>query len=447
MNEREARIRREASELARAWAQEPRWEGIERPYAADDVLRLRGSFRIEHTIARQGADRLWDLLTSSEYVAALGSLTGGQAVECVKAGLPAIYLSGWQVAADANLAGETYPDQSLYPVSSVPAVVRRLNNALRRADQIVWSSGEDAEVKWMAPIVADAEAGFGGALNAFELMKAMIDAGAAGVHFEDQLASEKKCGHLGGKVLVPTEQFLRTLTAARLAADVAGVPTVLVARTDALGATLITSDVDARDASFTTGDRTHEGFYRVRNGIDAAIGRGLAYAPFADVLWCETSTPDLEEAAAFAEGIHAHHPGKLLAYNCSPSFNWRKHLDDDRIASFQKELAAMGYRFQFITLAGFHALNASMFELARGFAAEGMSAYVRLQEREFALEPDGYTATRHQAEVGTGYFDEVSRVITGGRGSTLALKGSTEEAQFLPDPGRPQIEDTERGER
>jgi isocitrate lyase len=447
MSEREARIRREATDLARTWAREPRWEGIERPYAAEDVLRLRGSFRIEHSIARRGAERLWALLMSSEYVQALGSLTGGQAVECVKAGLPAIYLSGWQVAADANLAGETYPDQSLYPVSSVPAVVRRLNNALRRADQIAWSGGEGADVEWMAPIVADAEAGFGGALNAFELMKAMIDAGAAGVHFEDQLASEKKCGHLGGKVLVPTEQFLRTLTAARLAADVAGVPTVLVARTDALGATLITSDVDERDASFATGDRTHEGFYRVRNGIDAAIARGLAYAPFADMLWCETSTPDLDEAAAFAEGIHARHPGKLLAYNCSPSFNWRKHLDDDRIASFQKELAAMGYRFQFITLAGFHSLNASMFELARDFAAEGMPAYVRLQEREFALEPDGYTATRHQAEVGTGYFDEVSRVITRGRGSTLALRGSTEEAQFLPYPGRPKIEDVERGER
>jgi isocitrate lyase len=447
MNEREARIHREASALAGAWAREPRWEGIERPYAAEDVLRLRGSFRIEHTIARQGAERLWALLTSSEYVPALGSLTGGQAVECVKAGLPAIYLSGWQVAADANLAGETYPDQSLYPASSVPAVVRRLNNALRRADQIAWSGGEDADVEWMAPIVADAEAGFGGALNAFELMKAMIEAGAAGVHFEDQLASEKKCGHLGGKVLVPTEQFLRTLTAARLAADVAGVPTVLVARTDALGATLITSDVDARDASFATGHRTHEGFFRVRNGIDAAIARGLAYAPFADMLWCETSTPDLDEAAAFAEGIHARHPGKLLAYNCSPSFNWRKHLDDDRIATFQKELAAMGYRFQFITLAGFHALNSSMFELARDFAAEGMPAYVRLQEREFALEPDGYTATRHQAEVGTGYFDEVSQVITGGRSSTLALKDSTEEAQFLPASRPSHVKDIERVER
>jgi isocitrate/methylisocitrate lyase len=447
MNEREARIRREASELSRSWALEPRWEGIDRPYAAEDVLRLRGSFRIEHTIAGKAAERLWGMLTSSEYVPALGSLTGGQAVECVKAGLPAIYVSGWQVAADANLAGETYPDQSLYPVSSVPAVVRRLNNALRRADQIAWSGGEDADVDWMAPIVADAEAGFGGALNAFELMKTMIDAGAAGVHFEDQLASEKKCGHLGGKVLVPTEQFLRTLTAARLAADVAGVSTVLIARTDALGATLLTSDVDPRDASFASGDRTQEGFYRVRNGIDAAIARGLAYAPFADMLWCETSTPDLDEAAAFAGGIHARHPGKLLAYNCSPSFNWRKHLDDDRISSFQKELAAMGYRFQFITLAGFHALNASMFELARDFAAEGMPAYVRLQEREFALEPDGYTATRHQAEVGTGYFDELSRVITGGRGSTLALEGSTEESQFLPEPRRADIEDIERGER
>jgi isocitrate lyase len=451
MSEREVRIRREAEELARAWAREPRWEGIERAFAAEDVLRLRGSLRIEHTIARRGAERLWAMLTSREFVPALGSLTGGQAVECVKAGLPAIYLSGWQVAADANLAAETYPDQSLYPVSSVPAVVRRLNNALRRADQIAWSSGEDADVEWMAPIVADAEAGFGGILNAFELMKSMIDAGAAGVHFEDQLASEKKCGHLGGKVLVPTDQFVRTLTAARLAADVADVSTVLIARTDALGAALLTSDVDARDASFATGDRTHEGFYRVQNGIDAAIARGLAYAPFADMLWCETSAPDLDEAAAFAEGIHARHPGKLLAYNCTPSFNWRKHLDDDRIASFQKELAAMGYRFQFITLAGFHALNASMFELAKDFAAEGMPAYVRLQEREFALEPDGYTATRHQAEVGTGYFDEVSKVITGGHGSTLALKGSTEEAQFLPASGprsgRSPAEDIERAER
>jgi len=435
MDERSSRIETEAEELARTWATDPRWRGVERPYAAEDVVRLRGSFPIEHTVARLGAERLWELLENDEFVPALGALTGGQAVECVKAGLPAIYLSGWQVAADANLAGETYPDQSLYPSSSVPAVVRRLNNALRRADQIAWSSGEGTDVRWMAPIVADAEAGFGGALNAFELMKAMIEAGAAGVHFEDQLASEKKCGHLGGKVLVPTDQFVRTLTAARLAADVAGVPTVLIARTDALGATLLTTDVDPRDRAFTDGGRTHEGFVRVRNGIDAAIARGLAYAPFADVLWCETSTPDLDEAREFAVRIHARFPGKVLAYNCSPSFNWKRHLDDDAIAGFQKELAAMGYRFQFITLAGFHALNSSMFELARGYADEGMSAYVRLQQREFELEPDGYTATRHQAEVGTGYFDEVSQVITGGRGSTLALKGSTEEAQFLPASG------------
>ena len=447
MNERDSRIRDEGDRIAREWAADPRWADVERPYAAEDVVRLRGSFAIEHSVARRGAERLWELLTSTEYVAALGALTGGQAVECVKAGLPAIYLSGWQVAADANLAGETYPDQSLYPSSSVPAVVRRINNALRRADQIAWSSDEGADVEWMAPIVADAEAGFGGALNAFELMKAMIEAGAAGVHFEDQLASEKKCGHLGGKVLVPTDQFVRTLTAARLAADVAGVPTVLIARTDALGATLLTSDVDPRDAAFSTGDRTHEGFFRVRGGIGAAIARGLAYAPFADILWCETSTPDLDEAQAFAEGIHARHPGKPLAYNCSPSFNWRKHLDDDRIASFQKELGAMGYRFQFITLAGFHALNASMFELAKEYATEGMPAYVRLQEREFGLEPEGYTATRHQAEVGTGYFDEVSQVITGGRGSTLALKGSTEEAQFLPASARSHVKDIERAER
>jgi isocitrate lyase len=346
----------------------------------------------------------------------------------VKAGLRAIYLSGWQVAADANLAGHTYPDQSLYPANSVPAVVRRINNAMMRADQIAWSEGREAGL--VAPILADAEAGFGGPLNAFELMRSMIEAGAAGVHFEDQLASEKKCGHLGGKVLVPTDQFVRTLTAARLAADVAGVPTLLVARTDALGATLLTSDVDPRDQRFTNGERTHEGFYGVRNGMEAAIARGLAYAPYADMLWCETATPDLDEARAFAEGIHAMYPDTLLAYNCSPSFNWKQHLDDATIARFQKELGAMGYRFQFITLAGFHALNASMFELAHGYADEGMSAYVELQQREFAMEVEGYTATRHQAEVGTGYFDRVSTVISGGSSSTLALKGSTEEAQF-----------------
>jgi isocitrate lyase len=425
----EDRIRREAENLETHWRTSPRWKGVRRDYAAEDVIRLRGSVTLEHTLARLGAERLWCLLRQEEYVPALGALTGGQAVEMVKAGLKAIYLSGWQVAADANSAGQTYPDQSLYPVDSVPTVVRRLNNALQRADQIAWAEGNTGTY-WLAPIVADAEAGFGGSLNAFELMKAMIAAGAAGVHFEDQLASEKKCGHLGGKVLVPTAQFQRTLTAARLAADVCGVPTVLVARTDALAATLLTSDVDETDRAFVTGERTAEGFYHVRNGIDAAIARGLAYAPYADMLWCETSTPDLGEARAFAEAILAEHPDTHLAYNCSPSFNWRQHLDDDTIATFQRELAAMGYRFQFITLAGFHALNASMFDLASGYATEGMSAYVRLQEREFALEETGYTATRHQAEVGTGYFDRVSSVVSGGQASTLALEGSTEAAQF-----------------
>jgi isocitrate lyase len=422
------RIRREAEALELEWTTDPRWHGVERPYSGEDVVRLRGSVRVEHTLGRIGATRLWDLLNTREYIGALGAMTGGQAVEMLKAGLEAIYLSGWQVAADANLSGQTYPDQSLYPANSVPAVVRRLNNALMRADQIAWSEGHDNRL--LPPIVADAEAGFGGPLNAFELMRSMIEAGAAGVHFEDQLASEKKCGHLGGKVLVPTGQFIRTLTAARLAADVLGVPTLVVARTDALAATLVTSDIDVRDARFTTGTRTHEGYHRVREGFDAAVARGLAYAPFADMLWCETSTPDLDEARAFADAIHAEYPGKLLAYNCSPSFNWKQHLDDTTIAGFQKELASMGYRFQFITLAGFHALNASMFELARGYAEDGMSAYVRLQEREFEMEEEGYTATRHQAEVGTGYFDRVSEVISGGAASTLALKGSTEEAQF-----------------
>jgi isocitrate lyase len=423
-----ARIRREGDELERQWATEPRWRGVERPYSGEDVVRLRGSVRVEHTVARVGAERLWELLGTRDYVAALGAMTGGQAVEMLKAGLEAIYLSGWQVAADANLSGQTYPDQSLYPANSVPAVVRRLNNALMRADQIAWSEGHD--IRLLPPIVADAEAGFGGALNAFELMRSMIEAGAAGVHFEDQLASEKKCGHLGGKVLVPTEQFVRTLTAARLAADVLGVPSLVVARTDALAATLLTSDIDERDARFTTGSRTHEGFYRIEAGLDAAIARGLAYAPYSDMLWCETATPDLDQARAFADAIHSEYPGKLLAYNCSPSFNWKQHLDDIEIARFQKELGSIGYRFQFITLAGFHSLNASMFELARGYAEEGMTAYVRLQEREFAMEDDGYTATRHQAEVGTGYFDRVSGVISGGTASTLALTGSTEEAQF-----------------
>ncbi|MBI2238484.1 MAG: isocitrate lyase [Actinobacteria bacterium] len=421
--------RREAEELEREWDTSPRWRGIERNYSPEDVIRLRGSFRVDHTLARRGAERLWELLTTTDYVSALGALTGGQAVEMVKAGLDAVYLSGWQVAADANVAQQTYPDQSLYPANSVPAVVRRINNALQRADQIAWAEGDDGRY-WMAPIVADAEAGFGGALNAFELMKAMIESGAAGVHYEDQLASEKKCGHLGGKVLVPTEHFVRTLTAARLAADICGVPTILVARTDALAATLLTSDIDPRDQRFCTGDRTHEGYFMVRPGIESAIARSLAYAPYADILWCETSTPDLEEARVFAEGIHAMYPGKLLAYNCSPSFNWKRHLDDATIAKFKDELGAMGYKFQFITLAGFHALNASIYELAKGYAEEGMPAYVRLQERELAMEAEGYTATRHQAEVGTGYFDEVSQVISGGHASTLALRGSTEEAQF-----------------
>mgnify|MGYP000604161782 CR=1 FL=1 len=423
------RIRQEAAELEREWATNPRWAGVERPYSAQDVVRLRGSFRVEYTLARRAAEKLWRLLHTEDYVPALGALTGNQAVQMVKAGLKAIYLSGWQVAADANLAGQMYPDQSLYPANSVPAVVQRINNALRRADQISWSEGKD-DTDWMVPIVADAEAGFGGPLNAFELMKAMIEAGAAAVHWEDQLASEKKCGHMGGKVLVPTSQHIRTLVAARLAADVMGVPTLVVARTDSLGANLLTSDVDPRDREFLTGERTVEGSYKVRSGIEAAIARGLAYAPYADLIWCETATPDLEEARRFAEAIKAVFPDKLLAYNCSPSFNWKRHLDDATIAKFQRELGAMGYKFQFITLAGFHALNASMFELARGYAAEGMTAYVRLQEREFAMEGEGYTATRHQREVGTGYFDEVSQVISGGSSSTLALRGSTEEAQF-----------------
>jgi isocitrate lyase len=411
------------------WATTPRWHGIERLYGAEDVARLRGSVHVEHSLARHGAERLWYLLNGEEHVAALGALTGGQATQMVKAGLKAIYLSGWQVAADGNLAAEVYPDQSLYPVNSVPQMVRRLTNALRRADQIEWAEGK-VDTDWLVPIVADAEAGFGGPLNAFELMKAMIEAGAAGVHFEDQLASEKKCGHLGGKVLVPTSQFIRTLTAARLAADVLGVPTLLFARTDALSATLLTSDIDEYDSEFVTGERTHEGYFIVRSGLASAIARALAYAPHADVLWCETSTPDLGEAREFAEAVHAEFPGKLLAYNCSPSFNWRRHLDDETIARFQEELAEMGYRFQFITLAGFHALNAGMFELASGYAAEGMSAYVRLQEREFELEEAGYTATRHQREVGAGYFDLVSQAASAGESSTLALRGSTEEEQF-----------------
>ena len=402
---------------------------VTRPYNTEDVERLRGSVRIEHTLARLGAERLRHLLETREWVPALGALTGGQAVQMVKAGLEAIYLSGWQVAADANLVGGTYPDQSLYPANSGPALARRINNALLRADQIAHAEGDD-EIHWLAPIVADAEAGFGGPLNAFEIMKAYIEAGVAAVHFEDQLSSEKKCGHLGGKVLVPTTQFVRTLVAARLAADVLDVPSLIVARTDALSASLLTSDVDEVDRELCTGERTPEGFFRVRDGIEAAVARGLAYAPYADLVWCETQAPDMAEAEQFAARIHERHPGKLLAYNCSPSFNWRKHLSEAQIAGFQRELAAMGYRFQFITLAGFHALNLSMFELARGYRGDAMPAYVELQEREFALEDAGYTATRHQREVGAGYFDQVMQAVSGGLSSTLALTGSTEEAQF-----------------
>jgi isocitrate lyase len=406
-----------------------RWRGVERPYSEGDVERLRGRFQIEHTLARLGAERLWELLAKEDYVAALGALTGGQAVQMVRAGLQAIYVSGWQVAADANLSGQTYPDQSLYPANSGPALVKRLNSALLRADQIDSAEGKNG-THWLAPILADAEAGFGGPLNAFELMKAYIEAGAAAVHFEDQLSSEKKCGHLGGKVLVPTSQFVRTLVAARLAADVCSVPTLVVARTDALSATLLTSDIDEVDREFTTGERTPEGFFRVQPGIEAPIARSLAYAPYADVLWFETATPDMDEARSFAKAIHERFPGKLLAYNCSPSFNWRKHLSDPEIERFQRELGELGYAYQFITLAGFHSLNAAMFELAKGYAAEGMPAYVRVQEREFELEEEGYTATRHQREVGAGYFDAVMEAVSGGQSSTLALKGSTEEDQF-----------------
>jgi isocitrate lyase len=424
----DARIQAEADQLEARWRDDPRWQGVERTYTATDVVRLRGSVVPEQTIARLGAERLWELLQREQPVRALGTLTGGQAVQMVKAGLDALYLSGWQVAADANLGSSTYPDQSLYPANSVPALVKRLNNALQRADQIDWSEGRNG-THWLVPIVADAEAGFGGPLNAFELMKSMIESGAAGVHFEDQLAAEKKCGHLGGKVLVPTAQFVRTLNAARLAADVLDVPTVLVARTDALSASLLTSDIDEYDREFVTGDRTSEGFFRVRDGLQASIARGLAYAPYADLLWCETSTPDLDEAREFAEAIHEKFPGKMLAYNCSPSFNWRKHLDDETIARFQQQLGEWGYKFQFITLAGFHSLNAAMFELARGYSENAMSAYVELQEHEFAMEEHGYTATRHQREVGAGYFDLVAQAVSPDS-STLALTGSTEEAQF-----------------
>ncbi len=418
-----------AMDLAATWNEDPRWEGIKRPYAAEDVLRLRGSIQIEYTLARLGAERLWKLLHTEPYVASLGALTGNQAMQQVKAGLKAIYLSGWQVAADANLAGQMYPDQSLYPANSVPHVVRRINQALQRADQIHHAEGKNG-IYWFAPIVADAEAGFGGPLNVFELMKAMIEAGAAGVHFEDQLASEKKCGHMGGKVLVPTATAIKHLVSARLAADVMGVPTLIIARTDANGAHLITSDIDPRDQRFLTGERTSEGFFRMRGGLDAAIARGIAYAPYADLIWCETSEPNLDEEQRFADALHEQFPGKLLAYNCSPSFNWKKKLDEQTIASFQQRLAEMGYKFQFVTLAGFHALNYSMFDLAIEYRQRGMAAYSELQQAEFAREVDGYTATKHQREVGTGYFDEVATVISGGEASTLALAGSTEAAQF-----------------
>jgi isocitrate lyase len=420
-------LTQEAARLAEAW-NNPRWDGVTRDYTAEDVVRLRGSIREQHTLANRMAMRLWDLLETEDYVTALGALTGGQATQMVKAGLKSIYLSGWQVAGDGNLAGEVYPDQSLYPSNSAPALVERINNALRRADQIHWAEG-DIETDWFVPIVADGEAGFGGSLHVYELTKRFIRAGAAGVHFEDQLAAEKKCGHMGGKVLVPTAQHIRALQAARLAADVMDVPTVIVARTDANAATLITSDVDERDRRFVTGERTAEGFYRVKSGLDSAIARAVSYAPYCDLLWCETAHPDLDEAKTFADAVHEEYPGKMLAYNCSPSFNWSKHLDGDTIARFQKELGTLGYRYQFITLAGFHALNLSMFELARGFAEVGMPAYVELQQREFAMEHDGYTATKHQREVGASYFDLISQVV-GESASTLALVGSTEDEQF-----------------
>src|SRR6056297_2397474 len=418
-----------ADEIKKDWNENPRWKGVTRPYAPEDVTRLRGTVEIEYSLARQGAEKLWKYLHEKPFVNALGALTGNQAMQQVKAGLNAIYLSGWQVAGDANLAGEMYPDQSLYPANSVPAVVRRINRTLLRADQIHHAEGND-EVDWMQPIVADAEAGFGGVLNAFELMKDMIDAGAAGVHFEDQLSSAKKCGHMGGKVLVPTSEAVGKLAAARLAADVCNVPTFVVARTDADAANLLTSDIDEYDAPFITGERTSEGFFRVNAGLDQAIARGLAYAPLADLVWCETSVPDLEMAKKFAEAMHKEYPDQMLAYNCSPSFNWKRHLDDATIAKFQKELAAMGYKFQFITLAGFHALNYSMFTLAKGYRETQMKAYVELQEKEFASEKDGYTATKHQREVGAGYFDAVTQVVTAGKSSITALSGSTEEEQF-----------------
>ncbi|MFT0547969.1 isocitrate lyase [Allopusillimonas ginsengisoli] len=430
MSTRENEIRA----LQRTWAEDPRWQGIKRGYGAEEVVRLRGSVMVEHTLARRGAEKLWDLLHTEPFINSLGALTGNQAMQQVKAGLKAIYLSGWQVAGDANIAGEMYPDQSLYPANSVPLVVRRINNSLTRCDQIQWmegkNPGDEGYIDYFAPIVADAEAGFGGVLNAFELMKSMIDAGAAGVHFEDQLASVKKCGHMGGKVLVPTRDAVAKLVAARLAADVQGVSTLLLARTDADAADLITSDMDPNDQPFVTGERTAEGFFRTRPGIDQAISRGLAYAPYADLIWCETSTPNLEYAKKFADAIHRQFPGKMLAYNCSPSFNWKKNVDDATIAKFQRELGAMGYKYQFITLAGFHALNYGMFELAHGYARNQMSAFVELQQKEFAAADLGFTAVKHQREVGTGYFDAVTQTIEGGQSSTTALTGSTEEEQF-----------------
>jgi isocitrate lyase len=418
-----------AAELQKDWETNPRWKGITRNYSADEVVKLRGSIEIKHSIAEHGANKLWNYMQTEDYVNALGALTGNQAMQQVKAGLKAIYLSGWQVAADANVAGQMYPDQSLYPANSVPLVVKRINQTLQRADQIHTSEGDDS-IDWFQPIIADAEAGFGGPLNSFELMKGMIEAGAAGVHFEDQLASEKKCGHLGGKVLVPTSHFLRSLTAARLAADVMDVPSFIIARTDAEAATLITSDVDECDRPFITGERTPEGFYHIKNGLDTAIARAKSYAPYADLLWCETSTPDLEHAKRFAEEVRKDHPDQLLAYNCSPSFNWKAKLDDLTIAKFQRELGAMGYKFQFITLAGFHSLNHGMFELANAYKQSGMTAYSALQEAEFKSAQQGFTAVKHQREVGTGYFDSVSNTIAGGKSSTTALSGSTEEAQF-----------------
>jgi isocitrate lyase len=422
-----------AVEMEKSWRSDPRWRGVERAYSARDVLRLQGSLRIEYTLARRGADRLWKLLQNEEFIPALGAVTGNQAVQQIQAGLKAIYCSGWQVAADANLSGQTYPDQSLYPCDSVPALVRRINQAFQRADQIQNMEKSDegkGDIDWFAPIIADAEAGFGGNLNAFELMKSMIEAGAAAVHFEDQLASAKKCGHMGGKVLVPTSEFVQKLSAARLAADILNVPTLIIARTDANGAYLLTNDVDPRDRRFMTGERTVEGYYRIQGGLTCAIARGLAFAPYADLVWCETSEPNLQEAKRFAEAIHAAFPDKILAYNCSPSFNWKKKLDRQTIAKFQRELAAMGYRFQFVTLAGFHSLNLSMFELARRYASTGMPAYADFQESEFGAEAFGYRATTHQKFVGTGYFDQVAQVIAGGSSSTLALTGSTEEEQF-----------------